>query len=102
MTTPSDFVPIEHYTNIKAICDEIAEIKRQRVEYKKTMSKQERHECKAYRRRFINEHINPTLVLEGLKAFAEDCYLDVRDNSIIQLEWRRDHLTAPDIPISYE
>ena len=102
--TTLDFVPIEHYTNIKAICDEIAEIKRQRNQYKKTMSKEQRCECKEYRRRFINEHINPTLVQEGLKAFARDCYepVNIRDNGIIQLEWRRDHLSAPDIPISYE
>lgn len=100
MSTPT----FEHYTNIKAICDEIAEIKRQRLQYKKTMSKEERQECKEYRRRFINEHINPTLVQEGLKAFAADCYepVNIRDNGIIQLEWRRDHLSTPDIPISYE
>ena len=98
--TTLEFVPIEHYTNIKAICDEIAEIKRQRVEYKKAMSKEQRRECKEYRRRFVNEHINPTLVQEGLKAFAADCYepVNIRDNGIIQLEWRRDHLSAPDIP----
>jgi hypothetical protein len=103
MTTP-DFVPIEHYINTKAICEEIAEIKRQRIQYKKTMTKEERRECKAYRRRFENEYINPTLVLEGLKAFARDCYepVNLRDNSIIQLEWRRDHLPPDHLPISYE
>ena len=102
--TTLEFVPIEHYTNTKAICHEIAEIKRQRVEYKKAMSKEQRRECKEYRRRFVNEHINPTLVQEGLKAFAADCYepVNIRDNSIIQLEWRRDHLSAPELPISYE
>ena len=93
---------LDHYTNTKAICDEIAEIKRQRIQYKKSMTKEERRECKAYRRRFENEHINPTLIEEGLKAFAADCYepLDRRDNGIIQLEWRRDHL--PPAPVSYE
>lgn len=90
-----DFAPsvyLDHYT--KAICDEIAEIKRQRLQYKKAISKEERREEKAYQRRFVNEHINPTLIQEGFKAFAADCYepLDRRDNGIIQLEWRRDHL----------
>jgi hypothetical protein len=103
MTTP-DFVPIEHYTHTKAVCNEIAEIKRQRIQYKKTMTKEQRRECKAYRRRFENEYINPTLIEEGLKAFAADCYepVNLRDNSIIQLEWRRDHLPPAHLPISYE
>ncbi len=97
-----EFPPIEHYIHIKAICDEIAEIKQQRLQYKNSMTKEERRAEKAYRRRFVNEHLNPTLVLEGLKAFAADCYEDVRDNSIIQLEWRRDNLPPADVPISYE
>lgn len=101
---PHEFAPIDHYTMTKAICDEIAEIKRQRLEYKKTMTKDERRECKAYRRRFINEHINPTLDQERIKAFAADCYepVNIRDNSIIQLEWRRDNLPPGHLPISYE
>jgi hypothetical protein len=58
------------------------------------MTKEERRELKAYRRRFENEHLNPTLVEEGLKAFAADCYepVNLRDNGIIQTEWRRDNL----------
>ena len=101
-----DFPPslyLEHYTNTKAICDEIAHIKQQRLQYKKSLTKEQRRECNAYRRRFVNEYINPTLVQEGLKAFAADCYepVNIRDNSIIQLEWRRDHLHSSD-PISYE
>jgi len=82
-----EFPPIEHYTNIKAICEEIAHIKQQRLQYKKSMTKEQRRECKAYRRRFENEYINPTLVEERLKAFAADCYepVNIRDNSIIQL-----------------
>lgn len=40
----------------KAICDEIAHIKQQRLQYRKTMTKQERIEC-AYRCRFENEYI---------------------------------------------
>ena len=98
-----DFPPslyLDHYNNTRAVCDEIAEIKRQREQYRKSMTKEERREFKAYRRRFVNEHINPTLVEEGLKAFVADCFepVDLRDNGIIQLEWRRDNLP----PISYE
>lgn len=93
-------VPVEHYVMTKAICDEIAHIKQQRNLYRKTLSKEQRLELKAYRRRFDNEY-NPTLVLEGLKAFAADCYepVNLRDNGIIQLEWRRDHLSPP---VSYQ
>jgi hypothetical protein len=99
---PIQFVPIDHYNKTKAICDEIAHIKQQRNQYRKTMTKEERRECKAYRHRFDNEHHNPTLVMEGLKAFAADCYepLNIRDNGIIQLEWRRDNL--PPAPVSYQ
>ena len=99
----SQTIPIEHYTMTQAICAEIAHIKQQRNQYRKSMTKEQRSELKAYRRRFENEY-NPTLVLEGLKAFVADCYepLNLRDNGIIQLEWRRDHLSIPDLPISYE
>jgi len=99
---PSSY--LDHYTNTKAICDEIAEIKRQRIQYKKAMTKEERRECKAYRHRFDNEYHNPTLVEQRLVAWANDCFepLDLRDNGIIQLEWRRDNLTPAEIPISYE
>ena len=101
-----DFAPsiyLEHYTT-KAVCDEIAHIRQQRIQYKKSMTKEQRRECKAYRRRFVNEHINPTLVEEGLKAFAADCYepVNIRDNGIIQTEWRRDNLPSAEMPISYE
>jgi len=37
-----EFPPIEHYVNIKAICNEIAQIKQQRLQYKKSMTKEER------------------------------------------------------------
>lgn len=98
------YIPIEHYVMTKAICDEIAHIKQQRKQYRKTMTKEERRECKAYRCRFENEHNNPTLLMEGLKAFAADCYepLNIRDNGIIQLEWRRDHLPPASVDVSYE
>lgn len=101
---PIEFPPIEHYINIKAICDEIAQIKQQRLQYKKSMTKEQRRECKAYRHRFDNEYINPTLVEEGLKAFAADCYepVNIRDNGIIQSEWRASYMGPADVPISYE
>lgn len=96
-------VPIEHYVMTQAICAEIAHIKQQRNQYRKTLSKEERREVKAYRHRFDHEY-NPTLVMEGFKAFAAYCFepVNLRDNSIIQLEWRRDHLSPSEIPISYE
>ena len=102
-----DFPPsiyLDHYTNTKAICDEIAHIKQQRLQYKKSLTKEQRRECKAYRRRFEKEYINPTLAEEALTAFAADCYepLNLRDNGIIQREWRRDNLPPPHLPISYE
>ena len=94
-------VPIEHYLMTKAICDQIAFIKEERKLYRKTLTKGQRREVKAYRHRFDNQYNNPTLVLEGLKAFAADCFepVNLRDNGIIQLEWRRDNLHAP---VSYE
>jgi hypothetical protein len=102
-----DFAPsvyLDHYYNTKAVCDEIEHIKQQRIQYKKAMTKEERREFKAYRSRFVNEHLNPTLIEEGLKAWAADCFepVDLRDNSVIQLEWRRDNLPPTDVPISYE
>jgi hypothetical protein len=99
---PSSY--LDHYNNTKALCDEIADIKRQRLQYMKAMTKEQRRECKTYRHRFVNEHINPTLVEEGLKAWANDCFepVDLRDNGIIQSEWRRDNLPPADLPISYE
>jgi hypothetical protein len=99
-----EYPPIEHYVNTKAICQEIAHLKQQRLQYKKSMTKEERRECKAYRRRFENEYINPTLVEEGLKAFAADCYepVNLRDNGIIQSEWRATYMHPADVPISYE
>jgi hypothetical protein len=100
-----DFPPssyLDHYNNTKAVCDEIAEIKRQREQYRKSMTKNERRECKAYRHRFDNQYHNPTLIEEGLKAWADDCFepVDLRDNGIIQTEWRATYL-AP-APVSYE
>jgi hypothetical protein len=50
-----EFPPIEHYVNIKAICNEIAHIKQQRLQYRKSMTKEERRECN--RHRFDNEFI---------------------------------------------
>jgi hypothetical protein len=94
-------VPIEHYLMTKAICDEIAHIKQQRNQFRKTLTKEQRREVKAYRHRFDNEY-NPTLVMEGLKAFAADCFepVNLRDNGIIQSEWRATYM--PPAPVSYE
>jgi hypothetical protein len=105
-----DFPPslyLDHYTNTKAICDEIAHIKQQRLQYKKSLTKEQRRELKAYRSRFENEHINPTLAEQRLVAWANDCYepLNLRDNGIIQREWRETYMEpymSSDIPISYE
>ena len=95
-------VPIEHYVMTKAICDEIAHIKQQRNLYRKTLTKEQRREVKAYRHRFDNQYNNPTLDLESLKAFDADCFefVNLRDNGIIQLEWRRDNL--PPAPVTYD
>lgn len=103
MSLPLDFAPLDHYTRTKAICDEIAHIRLQRKQYRKSLTKQERREVDAFRHRFDYEP-NPTLVMEGLKAFAADCYepINIRDNGIIQLEWRRDNLPPAHIPISYQ
>jgi hypothetical protein len=70
----------------------------------KAMTKEERREFKAYRRRFVNEHINPTLAEQRVVAWANDCFepVNLRDNSVIQLEWRRDNLPPYELPISYE
>jgi hypothetical protein len=97
-------VLIEHYVMTKAVCEEIAHIKQQRNIYRKTLTKGQRREVKAYRHRFDNQYNNPTLVLEGLKAFAADCFepVNLRDNGIIQSEWRRDNLPPLDVHISYE
>jgi len=95
--------PIEHYNNIKAICAEIADLKRQKVSDFKKMSKDEKREYKAFRQRFKNDFHNQTLIEQRLEAWANDCFepLDLTDNGVIQREWRRDHFTA-DVPISYE
>ena len=92
---------IEHCAHIKAICDEIADLKRQKVSEFKKMTKEEKQEYKAFRQRFKNDFHNPTLV-ERLDAWANDCYepVNLRCNSVIQREWR-DNL-PPDVHISYE
>jgi hypothetical protein len=102
-----DFPPtvyLDHYNNTRAVCDEIADIRRQRIQYKKSMTKEERRECKAYRHRFDNQYHNPTLIEEGLKAWANDCFepVDLSDNGIIQTEWRATYMAPADVPISYE
>ena len=100
-----DFPPsvyLDHYTNTKAVCHEIKETRRRMRREFRAMNMQQKDEYMDFRNRFKDDFHNPTLIIEGLNAFAADCYLDIRDNSIIQLEWRRDHFSAPDLPISYE
>ena len=99
-----DFAPsvyLDHYTNTMAVCHEIKETRRRMRREFRAMNMQQKDEYMEFRNRFKDDFHNPTLIIEGLKAFAADCYLDRRD-SIIQLEWRRDHFSAPDLPISYE
>jgi len=95
---------IEHQTNIKAICQEIADIKRQKVSDFKKMTKEQKRQYKAFRQRFNNEHINPTLVEQRLVAWANDCFehVNLNDNGVIQREWRDTYLAPDDVPISYE
>jgi hypothetical protein len=77
-------VPLQHVANTQAIFDEIKHIKQLRLQYTKSLTKQQRQESNTYRRRFEHEYINPTLHLERIKAFAFDCYepLNLRDNGI--------------------
>jgi hypothetical protein len=95
---------IEHCAHIKAICHEIADLKRQKVREFKKMTKEEKQEYKAFRQRFKDDFHNPTLVEQRLDAWANDCYepVNLTDNSVIQREWRRDNLPPADVPISYE
>jgi len=97
-------VYIDHYNKQKALCLEIKETRRRMRREFRAMNAEQKDEYMEYRNRFKNDFHNPTLVEEGLKAWAADCFepLDLRDNGIIQLEWRRDNLTPAEIPISYE
>jgi hypothetical protein len=97
-------IPIEHYTKTMAICNEIADLKRQKVSEFKKMTKEEKQEYKAFRQRFKNDFHNPTLVEQRLVAWANDRFepVNLRDNSVIQREWRATYLAPDDVPISYE
>ena len=68
----------------------------------RAMNQEQKEEYTEYRNRFKNDFRNPTL--EGLKAFDADCYepVDIRDNGIIQTEWRATYMAPADVPISYE
>jgi len=95
---------IQHQTNIKAICQEIADIKRQKVSDFKNMTKEQKRQYKAYRQRFMNQHINLTIVEQRIEAWANDCFehVNLNDNGVIQREWRDTYLLPDDLPISYQ
>uniref|UniRef100_A0A6C0D270 Uncharacterized protein n=1 Tax=viral metagenome TaxID=1070528 RepID=A0A6C0D270_9ZZZZ len=95
-------VYINHYYKQQALCREIKETRRRMRREFRAMNAAQKHEYMDYRNRFKDDFHNQTLIEEGLKAWAADCYLDRRDNGIIQLEWRRDNLPPAEIPISYE
>jgi len=71
MSVFSDHVSIEHYVQTLAVCDEIKHMKQQSLQYKKSMTKQQRIEYRVYRHRFEHEY-NPTH--ERLNVFANDSY----------------------------
>ena len=102
-----DFAPsvyLDHYNNTKAVCDEIKETRRRMRREFRAMNAAQKDEYMEFRNRFKNDFHNPTLIVEGLKAWAADCYepVNLRDNGIIQSEWRATYLHPADIPISYE
>ena len=70
----------------------------------RAMNIEQKDEYTHFRIRFKNDFRNPTLVIEGLKAFAADCYepINIRDNGIIQTEWRASYMPPADVPITYE
>ena len=87
----------DHYNKLQAVCQEIKQIRRRMRQEFRAMNLQQKDEFMEHRNRFQNDFQNYSLIEEGLKSFAADCYepVNIRDNSIIQIHWRRDHLTAP-------
>ena len=101
-----DFAPsvyLDHYTKQQNLCQEIKEARRRMRREFRAMNIEQKDEYIQFRNRFKDDFRNPTLVIEGLKAFAADCYepVDIRDNGIIQTEWRS-YMPPADVPISYE
>jgi len=97
-------VYIDHYNKQKALCLELKETRRRMRREFRAMNAAQKDEYMEYRNRFKDDFHNPTLVEEGLKAFVADCFepVDLRDNGIIQREWRETYLSPADVPISYE
>jgi hypothetical protein len=97
-------VYLDHYTKQQTLCQEIKEIRRRMRREFRAMNIEEKDEYTQYKNRFKTDFRNPTLIIERLKAFAADCYepVDIRDNGIIQTEWRATYMAPADVPISYE
>jgi hypothetical protein len=97
-------VYLDHYSNTKAVCNEIKETRRRMRREFRAMNAAQKDEYMEFRNRFKDDFHNPTLIIEGLKAWAADCFepINLRDNGIIQSEWRATYLNPADVPISYE
>jgi hypothetical protein len=97
-------VYIDHYYKQQALCREIKETRRRMRREFRAMNAAQKHDYMEYRNRFKDDFYNQTLIEEGLKAWAADCLepVDLRDNGIIQTEWRATYLPPAEIPISYE
>jgi hypothetical protein len=97
-TAQMNLVPTDHYNKQQMICKEIKEIRRRMRREFREKNEEEKQQYIEHRNRFKYSH-NPTLIEEGLKAFAQDCFeqVNLKDNGIIQLEWRRDHLKPAEV-----
>ena len=97
-------VYLDHYNKQQALCHEIKETRRRMRREFRAMNAAQKDEYMLYRNRFKDDFHNPTLIVEGLKAWAADCFepIDLSDNGIIQSEWRATYLPPADVPISYE
>ena len=97
-------VYIDHYNKQRALCQEIKETRRRMRREFRAMNEAQKDEYMEYRNRFKDDFHNQTLVLERLKAFADDCFepVNLSDNGIIQREWRETYMAPADVPISYE
>ena len=75
---------LDHYTKQQTLCQELKETRRRMRREFRAMNQDQKDEYTEYRNRFKNDFRNPTLVIEGLKAFAADCYepVNIRDNGI--------------------
>jgi len=102
-----DFAPsvyLEHYAKQQTLCQELKETRRRMRREFRAMNQEQKDEYTEYRNRFKNDFRNTTLIVEGLKAWSADCYepVNIRDNGIIQTEWRATYMAPLDVPISYE